>query len=86
MFAPIAAAVALTMLFHSDRASATTYTIDLNYDLLNGRISSGGGNTEFESEDIAVNLPPLFAGDVIHTTIRFAQGLALRVKIAARTA
>ena len=74
------------MLFHSDRASATTYTVDLNYDLLNGRISSGGGNTEFESEDIAVNLPPLFAGDVIHTTIRFAQGLALRVKIAARTA
>jgi hypothetical protein len=79
LFAPIAAAVALTMLFPSDRASATTYTVDLNYDLLNGRISSGGGNTEFESEDIAVNLPPLFAGDVIHTTIRFAQGLALRV-------
>jgi hypothetical protein len=76
--APIAAAVALTMLFNSDGASAATYTVDLNYDLLNGRISTGNSGAEFESADIPVNLPTLFAGDVIHTTISFNQGLALR--------
>src|SRR5258705_2676638 len=70
----------LTMLFNVDVASAATYTIDVNYNLLVGTLNpTSGGNTEFESFDIAVNLPTLFAGDVITTTINFSQGLALRL-------
>ena len=77
-----AAAAALTVLFGVvNEASATTYTIDIDYDLLTGSISppSTAGFTEFESANIAVNLPTLFAGDAINTTINFTQGLALTV-------
>jgi hypothetical protein len=71
--------VAVFCLVMLGQAVATTYTVDLNYDLLNGKISTGNSGAEFESFDIPVNLPTLFAGDVIHTTISFNQGLALRL-------
>lgn len=73
--------VAAFMLFSVNGASAATYTIDIDYSLLTGSISppSAVGSTEFESANIAVNLPTLYAGDVINTTINFTQGLALTV-------
>ena len=75
----LSAAAALTVLFSVNEVSATTYTIGIDYNLLTGHISppSTAGFTEFESANIPVNLPTLFAGDVINTTINFTQGLAL---------
>ena len=75
----LSAAAALTVLFGVNEVSATTYTIDIDYNLLTGSISppSTAGFTEFESANIAVNLPTLFAGDAINTTINFTRGLAL---------
>jgi len=76
----VGAGVALTMLFGAHQATAATYTVDINYNLLTGTISPpsiGSGFTEFQSANIAVNLPTLYAGDVIDTTINFTQGLAL---------
>ena len=60
-------------------ASAAIYSVDVTYNLLDGHINSGGGNTEFESSYIPVSCPTLFAGDVINTTITFTQGLALTI-------
>jgi hypothetical protein len=66
------------MLFNVNGVSAATYTININYNLLDGTLyPTNGGNTEFESFDIAVNLATLFAGDVINTTINITRGLAL---------
>ena len=77
--APIAA-VALAMLFNTHGVSAATYTIEANYYLLDGKpIKSNDGGAGFESNYIAVNLPTLFAGDIINTTIVFTQGLAFRI-------
>jgi hypothetical protein len=72
----LSAAAALTALFGVNEASATTYTIGIDYNLLTGSIS---GFTEFESANIALNLPTLYAGDEINTTINFTHGLALTV-------
>jgi hypothetical protein len=72
---------ALAVLFGVNEASAAIYAIDIDYDLLTGSISlpSTAGFTEFESTNIAVNLPTLYAGDQINTTINFTRGLALTV-------
>jgi hypothetical protein len=68
--------VAAFLLFGVDSpARADTYTIDVEYNLLDGTLYP----TSFQSYDIPVNLPTLFAGDVIDTTINFTQGLALRI-------
>jgi hypothetical protein len=78
----LSAAAALTVLFGVNEASATTYTIGIDYNLLTGSISPpsyGAGFTEFQSANIALNLPTLYAGDEINTTINFTQGLALTV-------
>ena len=70
-----AATAALGMLFSVNAVSAATYTIDVNYDLLDGAFYYG--NTSFQSHDIPVDLPTLHTGDVINTTINFTRGLAL---------
>jgi hypothetical protein len=78
----LSAAAALIVLFAVNEASATTYTIDIDYNPLDGTISPpsiGSGFVEYESTNIAVNLPTLFAGDQINTTINFTRGLALTV-------
>lgn len=74
------AAAAVTVVFGVNGATATTYTVDINYNLLTGTISPpsvGSGFTEFESSNIAVSLPTLQVGDMINTTINFTRGLAL---------
>src|SRR5688572_30034063 len=69
------AAFCLVML---GQAVATTYTVDVDYDLSNGVLyPTSGGREEVESVDIPVNLPTLFTGDVINATINFTRGLAL---------
>src|SRR3974377_552457 len=70
-----AATAALGMLFSVNAVSAATYTIDVDYNLLDGAFYYG--NTSFQSHDIPVDLPTLHTGDVINTTINFTRGLAL---------
>ena len=71
-------AVAACVLFSVvNGASAATYTVDVDYNLLDGTLSPNSNS--FSSNDIPVNLPTLFTGDVINTTIHFTRGLALRI-------
>jgi hypothetical protein len=62
-------------------ASAATYTVDIDYDLLDGQISPTYpyGGTQFETPYIPIDLPTLATGDVIDTTINFTRGLALTI-------
>ena len=90
------ATAALGMLFSVNAVSATTYTINIDYNLLDGKFfdliidntNTGrevNGNRFFEgltsqgSYQTPVNLPTLYAGDVIDTTINFTRGLALTI-------
>jgi hypothetical protein len=87
MKAKLLAAAALTLLFSANgiivnEASASTYTINIDYNPLDGHINVSNPDqqsTTYESQDILVTLPTLFVGDVINTTINFTQGLALRL-------
>ena len=73
----IAAAV-LTMLFSTNGVSATTYTFNIDYNLLDGTLFPNGTGTQFENfEHTPFILPTLYVGDVINTTINFTQGLHL---------
>ena len=77
-----AATAALGMLFSVNAASAATYTVDVDYNLLDGTICNNGNcgaSSVFGSQYIPVNLPTLYAGDVIDTTINFTRGLALTI-------
>jgi hypothetical protein len=80
-----AAVACLATLFIANVAGAATYTVNVQYDILNGTISPpalGSDNIEFESQNIPVALPTLHVGDVINTTITFASdglGLALTI-------
>src|SRR5882672_3384175 len=78
----LSAAVALSVICGVSEGRASTYAVSIDYNLLTGTISPpsiGSGFTEFESANIAVNLPTLYVGDVINTTINFTQGLALNL-------
>jgi hypothetical protein len=72
-----AATAALGMLFSINAVSAATYTIDVNYDLLDGTFVNS--YPQYQSPVIPVNLPTLSTGDVINTTIKFTRGLALTI-------
>jgi len=72
-------AVALGMFLNVNGASAATYTVNIDYDLLDGTLHPPGSGQSFESPDIPVSLPTLFTGDVINVTINFTRGLALRL-------
>jgi hypothetical protein len=84
-----AATGALTLLFSINAASAETYTINIDYNLLDGTIFCGStqsngtcGSSVFSSQysfPLPVSLPTLHAGDVIDTTINFTRGLALTI-------
>jgi hypothetical protein len=80
-----AAVACLATLFIANVAGAATYTVNVQYDILNGTITPpavGSGNIEFESQNIAVALPTLHIGDVINTTITFSShGLRLALTI-----
>ena len=76
------ATAALGMLFSVNAVSAATYTINIDYNLLDGTICNNGNcgaSSVFGSQYIPVNLPTLYAGDVIDTTINFTRGLALTI-------
>jgi hypothetical protein len=81
-----AATAALGMLFSVNAVSAATYTIDIDYNLMDGTICGHSnicgtvfGSSLDGSPYIPVNLPTLYAGDVIDTTINFTRGLALTI-------
>src|SRR3974390_2089700 len=83
-----AATAGLGILFSINAVSAATYTIDIDYDLLDGTVynCNCGAAPQFTSQytpvglpNLPVNLPTLYAGDVINTTINFTRGLALTI-------
>jgi hypothetical protein len=72
-----AAAAALGMLFSINAVNAATYTIDVDYNLLDGTFVNS--YPQYQSPVIPVDLPTLSTGDVINTTINFTRGLALTI-------
>jgi hypothetical protein len=75
------AALALAMLLTASQVNAaSTYTINLDVDLLaDGSLGVTSGGMEYESTNIPISLPALYIGDAMNITINFTKGLALTV-------
>lgn len=62
-----------TFVFGLHGAHATTYHLNINYNLAEGGFNALG--SQYSSGFIPIDLPTLFAGDVINTRINFTHGL-----------